>query len=151
MAANDSSRGGDGKIEKLNGANYASWSYNMKLVLMEKGLWSYVNGREPVPDEGAKETVKKLYVQNAEKAYALISLYVDISLQIHIVNTTDPEEAWEILQNQFSFATVNQVVRLTRKFYHTSMKEGDDLMHTKTQRLTDMTHAYSHFHTRSLK
>ena len=133
MASQDSR--GDAKIEKLNGANYTSWSYNMKLVLMERGLWSYVDGRETAPRETEKETVKKLYRYNSEKAYALISLYVDVSLQIHITNTTDPQEAWEILQNQFSFVTVNQVVRLTRKFYHTTMKEGDDLM----QHITQMT------------
>ena len=34
------------KIEKLNGRNYQSWKYNMKLVLMEKGLWGIADGSE---------------------------------------------------------------------------------------------------------
>ncbi|KFD44689.1 hypothetical protein M513_14434, partial [Trichuris suis] len=29
-------------IEKLNGSNYASWSFQMKLVLMECDLWTAV-------------------------------------------------------------------------------------------------------------
>ena len=38
------------KIEKLNGRNYQSWKYNVKLVLMERGLWGFTQeGRETPP------------------------------------------------------------------------------------------------------
>ena len=37
------------KIEKLNGNNFASWKYNVKLVLMQSGLWNIVNGKEKRP------------------------------------------------------------------------------------------------------
>ena len=135
MASGSDDRRDDMKIEKLNGANYQTWKYNVSLILMEKGLWSFVTGREPAPKATDKETVKKNYCSNSEKAYALISLSVEKPLQIHIVDTTDPREAWEILKNQFSFVSITQVVRLTRRFYQASMKEGDDLM----QHLTQMT------------
>ena len=41
---------------------------------------------------------------------------------------TDPLAAWKILQKQFEFVSVTQIVRLNRKFYAASMKEGADLM-----------------------
>ena len=48
---------------------------------------------------------------------------------------TDPLAAWKILQKQFEFVSVTQIVRLNRKFYAARMKEGADLM----QHLTHMT------------
>ena len=45
------------RIEPLNGSNYQSWRYNVKLVLMDKGLWSFVQGTEEKPK--ATETDKK--------------------------------------------------------------------------------------------
>ena len=40
------------KIEHLDGKNYQSWKYNFKLVLMERGLWGFVEATETAP--GAK-------------------------------------------------------------------------------------------------
>lgn len=65
----------------------------------------------------------------------MISLAVETTLQIHIVNTTDPKIAWDTLMEQFSFISITQIVRLTREFYVGSMSEGDDLM----EHITNMT------------
>ena len=38
------------KIEKLSGKNYQSWKHNVKLVLMERGLWGLAQeGKEKPP------------------------------------------------------------------------------------------------------
>ena len=38
------------KIEKLSGKKYESWKYNVKLVLMERGLWGLAQeGKEKPP------------------------------------------------------------------------------------------------------
>ena len=50
------------------------------------------------------------------------------SVQIHVMDTTNPMYAWEILEEQFSFVSVAQKVRLSRKFYTAKMEENDDLM-----------------------
>ena len=60
---------------------------------------------------------------------------VEKDLQVHISSVTDPLAAWKILQKQFEFVSVTQIVRLNRKFYAASMKEGADLM----QHLTPVT------------
>ena len=44
MEACSSNQGDSGKIEKLDGSNYASWKFNMKLVLMEKDLYGFIDG-----------------------------------------------------------------------------------------------------------
>lgn len=111
------------KIEKLNGRNYQSWKYNVKLIL------------ETPPAADASATVKSAFRLRSDKAYSLIALNVKKDLQGHISSTTDPLAAWKILQKQFEFVSVTKIVRLNRKFYTASMKEGADLM----QHLTHMT------------
>ena len=124
------------KIEKLNGKNYQSWKYNIKLVLMERGLWGFTQeGQETPPAETATTAVKNAFRLRSDKAYSLIALNVEKDLQVHISSVTNPLEAWKILQKQFEFVSVTQIVRINRKFYAASMKEDADLM----QHLTHMT------------
>ena len=87
----------------------------------------YVEGEEVLP-EGTGEVSRRKFKASSDKAYSLIALSLETSLQIHIVGTTDPKEAWEILREHISFISVTQIVRLTRKFYAATMQEGDDMM-----------------------
>ena len=137
-------RSTDVKIEKLRGDNYPSWKRQMKYVLMEKGLWNFVTGTEPRPAEGAQEGIRRRYQTNSDRTFAMIALYVEKSLQIHIGDTTDPREAWDILARQFEFVSTSQVVRLSRKFFSATMREEDDMMEhitlmtTLAQQLRDL-------------
>ena len=94
------------KIEHLNGKNYQTWKYNIKLVLMERGLFGFINGTEEQPGQDATAQVKSAYQLRSDKAYSLIALSVEKNLQIHISTTTNPLEAWEILRKQFEFASI---------------------------------------------
>ena len=62
----------------------------------------------------------------SDKPYPLIALNVENDLQVHILSVINP--AWKILQKQFEFVTVTQIVRINRKFYAASMKVDADLM-----------------------
>ena len=124
------------KIEKLNGSNYQSWKYNVKLLLMERGLWGFSQpDQERAPAEDAPANVRNAFRLRSDKAYSLIALNVEKDLQIHISSITDPLVAWQTLQGQFEFVSVTQIVRLSRKFYTASMEEGENLM----KHLTTMT------------
>lgn len=123
------------KIELLNGKNYQSWKYNIKLVLMERGLWSFIAGGEESPPETATTNVRNAYRLRSDKAYSLIALSVEKNLQVHISTTTDPKIAWDTLKNQFECVSITQVVRLNRKFYAATMNEGTDIL----EHLTHMT------------
>ena len=116
------------KIEPLEGNNYQIWKYNMKLVLMERGLWGFAQGTETPPGQTEAPAVRNAYKLKSDKAYSLIALSVSKSLQAHIMSITDPAESWNTLQKQFEFISITQIVRLNRKFYAASMKEGDNLM-----------------------
>ena len=135
------------KIELLTGSNYQSWKYNMKLVLMDRGLYGYVTGEEKTPvitETDKKEKEIKEYRLRSEKAYSLIALNIQKDIQIHVCGTTNPKEAWEILEKQFQFVSITEIVRLSRSFYAATMEEGSDLMShitkmtTLAQRLRDL-------------
>ena len=102
---------------------------------MERGLWGFVQGTENAPNSTATDAVQNAYRLRSDKAYSLITVSVGKSLQVYISSTTDPHAAWEILQNQFECVPIVQIVRLSRKFYAPTMKEGTDLM----EHLTYMT------------
>ena len=117
------------KVEKLTGKNYQTWKYNVKLVLMERGLWGFTQeAKEIPPGEDATNAVKNAFQLRSDKAYFLIALNVEKHLQIHISSTTNPLIAWQNSQKQFEFVSVTQIVRLNRKFYAASMGENGDLM-----------------------
>ena len=81
------------RIEKLNGQNYRTWSYNMKLVLMEKGLSGFIDGEEQPPIASSPLAVKSAFNARSKKAYSQIALAVEKQLQVHITGTEDPKEA----------------------------------------------------------
>eukprot|EP00794_Sanderia_malayensis_P009008 gene9008-9970_t len=116
------------KIEPLDGNNYQSWKYNIKLVLMERGLWGFSQGTEDPPSATESQAVRNAFQLRSDKAYSLIALSVSKALQVHIMSTTDPATAWKTLQEHFEFISVAQVVRLNRKFYAANMKEGENLL-----------------------
>ena len=132
------------KIEKLNGSNFQSWKHDMKFVLMEKGLWGLIDGSETDPGENATPKIKSAYKTRSEKAYSSIALSIEKSIKIHVTSTENPKEAWEILHNQFSFVSMAQTVRITRRFYAATMKEDGDLqqhltlMSSLAQQLRDL-------------
>lgn len=37
------------KVEKLNGENYQSWSYQMELLLIKEKLWNVIKKEAPSP------------------------------------------------------------------------------------------------------
>jgi ABC-type dipeptide/oligopeptide/nickel transport system ATPase subunit len=85
------------KIEKLHGANYATWAREAEAVLTIKGLWSVVD-EEPDNANAATRT-------NMAKAKAIILLNVDKSLHPIVTAAATPNEAWTMLQRMHQQAS----------------------------------------------
>ena len=127
------------RIEKLNGNNYRSWKYNANFVLIERGLWGIANGTEVPPvieeeDKTSDASVKlaKDWKLKSDKAYSIIALSVEKSIQVHISPTTDAREAWQILKSHFE-GSVLQIVRLNQRFYAACMEENEDVLNFITK------------------
>jgi len=123
------------KIEKLNSSNYQSWKFNIRLLLVEKGLEGYCE--EPFESEPTLESsgndaavfqkAKRDFDSRKNKTWAVICLNVDPDQQIHVADTTTAQEAWENLSKVYDVKSVAQLVRLKRRFCAASMSEGGNL------------------------
>ena len=54
----------------------------MKPLLMERVLWGFISGAEATPGQPDSVDIKKKYCSYSDKAYSIIALGVDKSLQI---------------------------------------------------------------------
>ena len=131
------------KIEKLNGNNFATWKYNVKLLLMQKGLWNIAQGKETKPDIKTEDATKAESIKlmndwelRSDQAYSIIAINIDKFLQVHVQSTTDPKEAWNFLKKQFEMTSISHIVRLSRRFYASTMREDEDLEEFLTKMTT---------------
>ena len=46
-------------IEKLDGSNWTTWKFQIRHLLLAKGLWEHVEGTSTAPEGDGDEAVKK--------------------------------------------------------------------------------------------
>ena len=65
-------------IEKLDGSNWTTWKFQIRHLLLAKGLWEHVEGTSTAPEGDGDEAVKKRaeFLQNAQKALSAIVLSI---------------------------------------------------------------------------
>jgi hypothetical protein len=111
------------KFEKLSHHNYTKWKKNIDSVLMEKGVFGYVNGdvkemMETFIDTQEKDKdgnlIKKLYKETldpaklyefkvgASKALGVIFQHCNSFYQNIVSQFTDPKDAYDALQKHFN-------------------------------------------------
>ena len=79
-------------IEKLDGSNWNSWKFQMKHLLMAKGLWNLVDGSEVLVSK-ATAAVAALFQSRIHKAFSTIVLAMD-SAQLYLVTSCEePKQA----------------------------------------------------------
>ncbi|GBN98579.1 hypothetical protein AVEN_169246-1 [Araneus ventricosus] len=76
---------------KLDGSNYTSWKEDMKVVLMDRGCWSFIIEDKPCPDQ-ATEKEKFRYDWRKQRCYTTIYQGIERKFLPLIRHTTDEEE-----------------------------------------------------------
>ncbi|UYV79912.1 hypothetical protein LAZ67_18001028, partial [Cordylochernes scorpioides] len=109
-------------LEKLNDQNYRSWKYNTKMMLIERELWKYVT--EPAPDEEASRTI---FNMKQEKALAMIALTISPSQQIHIMDCTTAQEAWDTLEQVYEPKSRSRILQLNKQFISIRFEEQETM------------------------
>jgi len=71
------------RIDKLNGTNYRSWKFNMKMILVQRELWQHVIGEAILPADHTPQE-EKHFNNKENKALKTIVLGVEPEHQIHI-------------------------------------------------------------------
>ena len=87
-------------IDKLNGSNWNTWKFQMKHLLLAKGLWGLVDGSEVLADD-ATTTVQALFRSRLQKAFSTIALAIDSAQLYLITSSEEPKQAWDALRKHF--------------------------------------------------
>ena len=128
LASEDFSPSNALKFEKLNGGNYRTWSFNIRLYLESLDLFEHVDGTAEMPDEDPNSKAAKLFRQRAKKAWTYICLAVDSDQQIHVRDTQTAAEAWNALKAQFARTSILQKVRLRQEYYSSRFFSGGNML-----------------------
>lgn len=102
-------------IEKLSGDNYATWSTDMKWLLIMKGIWNAVVDHENV-DEADDLT-----------AMAFIGLNVEKHLKTTIDACDTAKEAWDKLEDVYKAKSNARKLQLKRELTSISLKPKESI------------------------
>ena len=86
------------KPVKLNGDNFHSWKFNMRMYLIGKDLWDIVDGGE-VLGENATAAEREQFRKRDNKALSIICLSMVNDLQIYVRSAKSSMEAWKCLSD----------------------------------------------------
>lgn len=98
-------------VDKLNGiANYTSWKFLMKMMLVLEGLWGCVDGTDT--DE-----------VRDQRALARICMSIQTSLHQYVRTAITAKEAWHILNKIFEDKGLYRRVLLSRQLHRTEFSQ----------------------------
>ena len=87
-------------IDKLDGGNLSTWKFQMKHLLLAKGLWDVVDGSEVLAESASDETAAQ-FRSKSQRAFSTIVLAIKSS-QLYLVSSCDdPKQAWDALKKHF--------------------------------------------------
>ncbi|GBN04900.1 hypothetical protein AVEN_221370-1 [Araneus ventricosus] len=102
---------------KLDGSNYTSWKENMKVVLMDRGCWSFIIEEDKPCPEQATEKEKFEYDWRKQRCYTTIYQGTERKFLPLIQHTTDGKEAWNILKCNFEPTSKARLAVLIGEFF----------------------------------
>lgn len=107
------------KVELLQGsANYRTWKFSMRMVLQAKDLWEVVSGEEV---KTADDKAALVWEKKARKALATIALALSAAEKEHIIESTTPKAAWDILEKLYEGKGRNRKFMLLQELFRMSM------------------------------
>ena len=113
-------------IDKLDGSNWMTWKFQMRHLLLGKGLYGLADGSEELA-EGANAQARTGHKKCLQKALTSIVMAVGTSQLYLITSAETPRDAWNALWNHFERDTLANKLFLKKKFFRMEMKEGTSL------------------------
>ena len=125
---------GDSKrsIDRLDGANWSVWKFQMKHLLIAKGLWGLVDDTEVLRQESE-------HLKRQQKTFSTI-VFAICSSQLYLVTSHEkPNPAWGALCNHFARKTLANKLLLKKQYFRMEMSDGTTIeAHLKQMKeLTD--------------
>ena len=125
-------------IDKLDSSNWTTWKFQMRHLLLAKGLWGFVDGSETLAEEATAQA-RAEFKSKSQKAFSIIVMSVSTSQLYLITSVEKPEDAWDALRNHFDRDTLANKLMLKKQYFRMTMKEGTSVeAHLKSMKeLTD--------------
>jgi hypothetical protein len=124
-------------IDKLDGTNWTTWKFQMRHMLLSKGLWGMVDGTDVLAD-GADAPTQSEHAKRSQKAFSSIVMAVSAPQLYLITSTEEPKEAWDTLRNHYERETLANKLFLKKRYFRTEMKEGA-LMESHLKHMKEIT------------
>lgn len=105
------------EVSKLTADNWYSWEADIKVLLMDRGCYSFINDTEPPLGDSASR--KEILDYNLRKNRAYSTIYSAVSPQFRelISKETEGKAAYKILKDYFEPSTRAHVVSLLDEFF----------------------------------
>lgn len=118
-------------IERLDGSNYSAWSWKLKILMRERGLWGVIDGSEVVEmdEEGHPKNatrVESMKVKEA-KAYMTICMALGDAAIAQVRDTETAKQVWEVLKKTYEATGFSSILTLHRQLSAVKMTEGDSM------------------------
>ena len=125
-------------IDKLDDSNWTTWKFQMKHLLLAKGVWEVVDGTEELAED-ATAAARAEFLKKSQKAFSSIVLAIKTSQLYLVTSYEQPREAWDALRNHFERDTLANKLFLKKQYFRMEMKEGTSIeKHLKRMKeLTD--------------
>ena len=120
------------KFGKLNGSNYRTWAFNMRLYLESMDLFEHVDGSAEAPVGDATDVAIRSFNSRKKKAWTYICLAVEPEQQIHVRDTITAKEAWDALKSQFARESILQKDRLQQQYYSCRFASSGNMLENIT-------------------
>ena len=113
-------------VEKLDGSNWITWKFQVRHLMMAKGLWTFVDESAVLAGD-ASEEVREKFKAEQQKAFSTIVMSLSSSLLYLITLCELPKDAWDTLKKHFERDTLANKLFLKKQYFRKEMSEG---MHT---------------------
>jgi len=99
-------------IEKLSDTNYATWSIQMRSILVSKKLWAAVRDDPPAPAADAPADAPAPVHPDSEEALAIMCLYVGKQHLRMVAACPSARAAWEMLKDRHAASSLARQMSL---------------------------------------
>ena len=110
-------------VDRLDSTNWMTWKFQVRHLLLAKGLWGYVDGSEVLP-EGANEQTRAEFQKKSQRAFSTIALAISTQQLYLITSFENPKDAWVNLHKHFERDTLANKLFLKKRYFRAEMKEG---------------------------
>lgn len=114
-------------IEKLDGANFLTWKFQLRQVFIAAGVSGIVDGTRTLADD-ATPAVTTAWNRDNAKAMVIISTTIERRQLESLVTCTSAKEMWDALCRVHEQKSASNRLFLTQKFCGYSMASGDSII-----------------------